>query len=375
MALNTKSFTDLVRDMAAGIQAKSSALVDFTVGSVLLAITEAVAGVVTWLQGLIVALLATTRAATSSGEDLDSWMADFQFTRLAATYAAGTVTFSRFTAGSSAVYIPVGTQVQTADGSQTFSVVADSTNAHYDAANQQYVMDSGVSSVNVAVQADVAGAAGNVLAGAIKTLSSAVPGADAVNNAAAMAGGIDAETDEAFRTRFQAYIASLEKATKDAVGYAADALQQNLTHQLVENEKYDGTTDNGYFYVVVDDGTGSPTSTLLSTVSNAIDAARPVAIRFGVFAPVVVNATVVMTVGVASGYDATATKSAVQTALESYINGLTLGETLYYTRLAQVAYDASDGVVSVSSVTLNGGTADLTATSKQVIKYNTVTVN
>jgi len=84
---------------------------------------------------------------------------------------------------------------------------------------------------------------------------------------------------------------------------------------------------------------------------------------------------VVMTVGVASGYDPTATRAAVQTALETYINGLALGETLYYTRLAQVAYDASDGVVSVSAVTLNGGSADLTATSKQVIKYSTVTVN
>ena len=48
-----------------------------------------------------------------------------------------------------------------------------------------------------------------------------------------------------------------------------------MTYTLVENQTYAGATQYGYFYVVVDDGTGSPSSTLLSSVANAIDAVRP----------------------------------------------------------------------------------------------------
>ena len=82
-----------------------------------------------------------------------------------------------------------------------------------------------------------------------------------------------------------------------------------------------------------------------------------------------------MTVTVSSGYDSATVKSAVQTAVQDYINGLGLGNTLYYTRLAQIAYDASPGVTSVASVLLNSGTSDLTATAKQTIKYTTVTIS
>ncbi|MFX7996843.1 baseplate J/gp47 family protein, partial [Acinetobacter baumannii] len=91
-------------------------------------------------------------------------------------------------------------------------------------------------------------------------------------------------SDTALRTRFIAYVASLSKATKNAVGYAITSLKQGLVYSLVENQTYAGATQYGYFYVVVDDGTGSPSSTLLATVANAIDAVRPLTSTFGVFA-------------------------------------------------------------------------------------------
>jgi hypothetical protein len=100
---------------------------DSSVGSILRAITEANAAVSLWLQGMILQVLGVTRLATSTGTDCDSFVNDFGMTRLGASGALGSVTFSRFTATAQAV-IPIGQQVQTADGTQTFQVIVDPTN-------------------------------------------------------------------------------------------------------------------------------------------------------------------------------------------------------------------------------------------------------
>lgn len=373
MAIQTQDYTTLVRNTVTNIQGYAKVLVDLTVGSILRAVVEANSAVVIWLQGLIMQVLAITRAATSSGADLDSWVADFGVTRLAAVAATGTVTFSRFTTTQQAV-VPIGATAQTADGTQKYTVTVDTTNAAYSATLGGYVMAIGVGTVNVPVLASTAGAAGNAVAGAISTIAGAISGVDTVTNAAALTNGADAEADAALRIRFINYVASLSKATKSAVGYAITSLKQGLTYSLTENQTYGGVAQNGYFFAVVDDGTGAPPSTLLSSVANAIDAVRPLTSSFGVFAPVVVNASVAMTATIASGYDAVATKALIVTALKNYINALSLGQTLPYSRLAQVAYDASPGVTNITGVTLNSGTADLAATNLQVIKWLAVSV-
>jgi uncharacterized phage protein gp47/JayE len=374
MPITTKDFPSLVSQQVAAIQAGTSTLIDLTVGSVLRAIVEANAAVILWLQGLILQLLATTRAATSSGADLDSFVADFGLARLAAIAATGKVTFSRFTATMQAT-IPIGTTVQTADGTQAYTVVADVSNSAYNATLGVYVIPAGTSSAQVTVLAATAGTGANAAAGQINTLASAVPYVDTVTNAAAFTTGANAETDDALRRRFVGYIASLSKATKNAIGTGITGVQPGMHYTLVENQTYAGATQLGFFFAVVDDGTGVPPSSLITQVSTAIDAVRPLTSTFAVYAPVVVTANIAMTVSVAAGYDGTATKATVQAALLALVNGLQLGQTLPYTRLVQAAYDASPGVTNVTAITLNGGTADLTANTYSVIKTGTITIN
>src|SRR5271165_5580926 len=98
MQLQLQSFNTLVQNMAATVQAAATGLIDLTVGSTLRATLEASASIALWMHWLILLLLQTTRAATSTNSDLDTWMADFSLLRLAASFAVGTVTFARFTA-------------------------------------------------------------------------------------------------------------------------------------------------------------------------------------------------------------------------------------------------------------------------------------
>jgi uncharacterized phage protein gp47/JayE len=372
MALSTKDFVTLVREQASMIQGNACALADLTVGSILRAVIEANAAVTLWLQGLMLQLLKTTRAATSSGEDLDTWVGDYGLVRLPAVAATGTVTFSRFTPTQPAV-VPIGTKVQIANGQQQYKVVQDTSHPAWDADLSGYVLAANIARIDIPIQALTAGAVSNARIGSINTLAQAIPGVDTVTNKAAFTNGADAESDTALRKRFIAYIASLSKATKEAVGYAIMSVKPGLSYALIENQTYEGHTQHGYFYVVIDDGTGTPTETLIATVYNAIEAVRPLSVSFGVFAPVVVEANIRLSI-TTSGADHHTITGYVATAIKDYINRLGLGATLTYTRLAQIAYDASPSVLNVTAVQLNGATDDLIATPKQTLKAGTIAV-
>lgn len=374
MTMNTKDFGTLVADQAAAVQGSSTKLIDFRIGSVLRAIIEANAAVVLWLQGLVLALLARSRAATSNGTDLDTWVGDYGLTRLPAVAASGLVTFARFTAGAQAV-VPVGAVVQTADGSQRYDVTLDTGDARYSAIAGGYVLPIGTLSIQVPVLAETAGAAGNAAAGVISTINQSISGVDTVSNTAQFTNGSDAETDTALRARFVAYINSLSKATRAAIANAVASVGANITTLIVENQTYTGLASPGFFFVVVDDGSGNPPTATLTAATNAIDAVRALGSTFAVYPPVIVTANVALTVVVVSGYDATATKALVSAAISAYINSLPLGSTLALSRIPQVAYDASAGVLNVTGVTVNSGTTDIVPTAVQVVKAGTVTVS
>jgi uncharacterized phage protein gp47/JayE len=374
MNLPLQNFQSLVRNSAAAVQGACAQLLDLSVGSVLRAVIEANASVALWLQWLIFLVLGATRAATSSGGDLDSWMADYGLVRLPAVSAFGIVTFSRFTPGASAL-IPLGALVRTADGSQSFSVVSDATNPAWSTALNGYVLAAGIASVSVPVTAVAPGSAGNVQAGTVTLLATAIPGVDTANNAAAMAGGLDPETDAALRARFANYIATRAEATAEAVQYAVLAIQQGLSVRVAENSDTEGNYRPGNFVVTVDDGTGSPSSSLLSTCSVAINAVRPIGSTYSVQPPIVLTANVSLVIAV----DGSSTKAQVQpvvlAALTGYINSLPIGAPLPYSRLTQIAYDANLHVINVSAVAVNGATADLLPGPSGVVKAGTVTVN
>ena len=373
-SLNTKTFATLVSDQVTAMQAKAAGLVDLAIGSILRALAESNAGVAMWIQQLIVNLLVTTRAATCSGEDLDSWMADFSFMRLSAVQATGQATFSRFTATNQAL-IPVGSGVTTTDGTQAYSVIADTTNSAYDSTQSGYVIAAGVSSLSVPVQADTAGASGNAQAGTITVISGSIQYVDTVTNSTTFVNGEDAESDDEFRARFVLWIASLSKATKAAIGYALSSMQSGITYTLTENYAYNGTAQPGYFYAVVDDGSGTPSSTFISQAYEAIDAVRGFTIAFGVFPPTVVTAKVALVITTDSSGNHATIVALVQAAIQEYIASLSLGQLLAYTQLVKVAYGASSLVTNVTSLTLNSGTADLSASAKQVIRAGTISVS
>lgn len=246
MQLPLQDFTALVRTQAAAVQGAARGLIDLSVGSVLRAVLEANASIGLWVQWLIVEVLATTRAATSAGLDLDSWVADFGLARLPSISAVGWATFSRATTGLSSV-VPVGALVKTGTGTDalSFTVLADAGHPAWTGAG--YLLSGGHVAVVAPVRALAAGRAGNVRAGEMRLLASAIPGVDAVTNEAAAAGGLDAEADAALRVRFGGFIDSRTRATVGAVEFAIRGLQQGLSFAVAERMDAAGAVRAGHF--------------------------------------------------------------------------------------------------------------------------------
>lgn len=373
MQLSLQNFTTMVEQMAAAVQGAATQVLDLTVGSVLRAVLEANASLGLWLQWLIVQVLLATRLATSAGADCDSFGADFGFARLPASTAAGVVTFGRFAPVLSA-FVPVGATVMTSDGSQSFAVTADATSPAYSSTLGGYTLAVGIASIELPVSAVVPGAAANVLGGAIGLLTSAIAGIDTVSNAAPMTDGLDAESDPAFKARFGNYLASLARATMGAIEAAVAGVQQGLSVAVQENIDQTGAPSMGSFIVTVDNGTGMPPASLLAAIQQAVDAVRPVGTRFAVQGPIVVKADVSLSLSLTAGAAAQAAVAAVSNAIGAYVESLPVGATLPYSKLLQVAYDASGVVVNVTDALLNGGTADLVPPLFGVVRSGTITV-
>jgi uncharacterized phage protein gp47/JayE len=374
MMLPLQNFATLVQNMAAGVQGASKALIDLTAGSVLRAILVANASLGLWLQWLLVKLLATTRAGTSTGADLDSWMADYSVYRLPATAASGSVTFARFTAGQPAL-IPAGASVATADGSQRYTVQPDPANQTWSAAQNGFLVPAAASSITLTAQAMTPGSAGNVQAGAITTLGTAIPGIDTVTNGEPFTNGLDAESDAALRLRFRAWTASLARATPAAIIAAVQGLQQNLACVIAENVDTEGNPRTGSFVLTIDDGSGTPPGSLLATVSNAVENVRPVGVTYAVQSPQLVSASVVLTITVGPSGNKAALVGPVAAAITNWIDSLPIGAALPLSRIASLAYAVDSSITNVTQVTVNGTSADLQPPANGVVKATSVAVN
>lgn len=368
--LPTRSFNQIVTNIATGIQGRSSRLIDFAQGSPLRAIAEGFSGLFLWFQALVLLLLQASRLSTASGEDVDTFVGDFQVYRLRAQPASGTVILSRTTTGNTTAFIPIGTLFQTQNGNQKYRVTVNATFAGYSAALDGYTLAANTRSIQVPVEAVKAGADGNVVAGAINQFASPLTGLDIVTNPASLLNGFDSEPDARIKDRFASFILGLSRGDYFGTEYAVLSTGITVQWTLTEDFDYSGNWRPGYYYVVADDGSGAPSTDFMTAITKAVNSVRPLGIQAGAFPPLVTNAVVSMTVQTGSGYDHNTICGLVAQALEDNINKLGLGNGLDFAILSSWAYTVP-GVARVSSVILNGLSGDaasIAADEKVTIK-------
>lgn len=387
MPLTTKSYEQFLSDLlvtwAANVYLKTGYPIvpNLESGDPLLALFQAhaLAGL-EFIQSQVVTVNLLTRAQSSRGADLDSFMAQFKFPRKPAAYATGPVKFSVRTVQATNILIKPGVVIQTVDGKIKYQVIEDVNKTAWSTTLGGYVLPAGELQVEVTVRAVEAGRAANVNAGTLVQIASQVTGIAFVTNLVPMENGADPESDAAYRIRFQLFINTVNKRTTPG-GILSEALAVPgvVACKLVENEDTNGNPQPGYGYLVIDDGSGQPPSPLVATVQEQVFSrwakCRGLCIE-GLTVPAE-RSLVTIALNVKVNPDAPAEATVlldVKNAILNYVNALEIGETLYLHKLTGWALAANPWVVTVQpgSVKINNTAADFTVTNKVVVRTDTL---
>jgi hypothetical protein len=308
----------------------------------------------------------------------------FIFALLSAIKASGVVTFS---AAVSANYIkiPARTQIATLatdnQPEKVYEVVADT------------YLTAGNTTVQVAVVAVTAGAIGNTPANTITVMKSTVSGITGITNAAALTNGLDRETEDQRKVRFQQFISTLVRATISAVEYGAKTAQlldsngavteQVILAKVIEpyigNPSLPAGSINCYIY----NGSGGTSDALVAMAQQVVDGyidgngttipgykAAGVICTVAKAVEVPTNITLTVT---AESTQTTAQKTAIQTSiiatLTAFIQTLGMGETLLNSKIVELAM----GIDGVYNVVLTAPSADTTVADDHIITPGTIT--
>lgn len=232
-------------------------------------------------------------------------------TRLAATRATGTITFSG-TAGSA---IAVGVEAKTLGG------VAYVTTA-------SGVVGSG-GAVTLAAQATGSGVAGNASAATPVTLTSAPAGVQSSAVLGVMTGGTEVETDAALlgRLLFKLRNPPMGGAAHDYLVWARSV--EGVTAAFV----YPMRRGEGSVDVVIMTAGGVPSAGLVADVQAYIDSVRPVTANTLVLAPTTVPVAVNGILVLAAGYTLADVGARVTAVVTAYFASLSPGDTVIKTKI------------------------------------------
>jgi phage-related baseplate assembly protein len=189
-----------------GPSGPNPALTDRNPGSVTRLMAESFAREYAVVSRQLEAVYQAAFVETATGRDLDQIGLLVGIVRRTATFAIGTVVFSRSSPSPADIFIPAGTRVSTAKPpAAQFETLVETS------------LRRGGLSVEVAIQALAPGAAGAAEAGAITVLNRPILGIDSVNNSQATGFQGSTETDAQLRARIQLAFEGAGQATTGAL--------------------------------------------------------------------------------------------------------------------------------------------------------------
>lgn len=248
---------------------------------------------------------------TAAEGQLDEHAALRGLLRLEAAKAAGIIRFSVEQASTQTLTIPEGTACLTV-GQQRFVTT------------EAAELAPGALYVDVAAQAETAGAAGNVSAGEILIMSAPPYGVTACYNQVAFSGGRDTESDEALRARILESYAQLQNGAN--TGYyqsVAKSFDTVVAAEIFPVHRGANTLD-----VVIATAEGVADEETIAAVSSAFEERRELGIDVLVRAPEIAQFDPVIYLMMEEGGDFDAAREVVAARLLAALDGTTLGKVI-----------------------------------------------
>jgi len=260
-----KAYATILAELLVEAKSRMTQIKNWVVGGVMHSILAVLAKGLAALYETLSRAIDLAFLETSSGAYLRAIATLIGVEPRAATKARGRVIFYRTTTTSERT-IAAGTLAATASGSPRFKTLAAAT------------FGIGVEEIEVEVEAELAGAAGNVGDGAINRLITSLPGIDGVRNDQAEGWldreGGDADTEDQIRERCRVRWASFTYGGT-AEHYIATAMEIPGVDRVVVLSlapRGAGTIDIVLTSTAAD---GVPTAALLAEVQALVDARKP----------------------------------------------------------------------------------------------------
>ncbi|MEQ1494507.1 MAG: baseplate J/gp47 family protein [Novosphingobium sp.] len=330
------TFDELYSAARAEIQARRPDLTDFSEGSVLDSMAGAAAVLADEVIRVSVEQFAELFFDTAEGDALDRLALDrFGIVRNLATASIGVVEWTRDSAG--AYTILAGTRFQSEDG----LVTVQSTSAV-----QMLATDT---TVAIPVQGIVAGRASNAAADTITVIMDRVlvDQLATCTNPQPIAGGAEAESDEAFRDRIRRIYSTLRRGTRAAL--ETGALSVPGVGIVTVDES--AVETSGHVAVYVGDPDARANDTLAGLVTTELELWRAAGIQVDVYGSEREERELSIRIAVEAGSDQTAVGDAIRATVVAYGNTLAAGEKARISRIQEACHAASDPVVAANILT------------------------
>jgi len=256
-SVSYRTFLAILTAMIDHMVAAGSAITDFSVGSPVRTLLEAVADEIDrgWFG-----LRRSDRAAhpeTAIGTEIDKHGVTYGVTRLAATPSSGMVRFLRTEGGSGDKTIPAETRCSTNSG------IAFATDA-------EATLEDGDDYVDVAATCEQSGTSTNVGPNSVTVLLDSVDGVAGCNNTGRMSGGSGEESDEAMRTRIKAMFGNLAPGAQETYETWPFLASSEITRA---HAVHDSTVANKV-WIYITGLSGEAASALEDTVQDYVDPRR-----------------------------------------------------------------------------------------------------
>jgi uncharacterized phage protein gp47/JayE len=321
---------------------------DFSVGSAMRAIYEAIAIEV---ESFYVLTQENMQDAINQGI-----YSSFGFTALPAVAAYGplTITFNNPTVG--AMVIARGTSFISSNPAYTTKYQTI----------QDYVVPAGSTTATITVYCTITGAIGNIPIDTIDVMNTPLSNVKSATNSQAFQTGQDPETADSMRARFQSYIKSLTRGTRAAIEYGTRSVQNIAGCYVVDQ--------TGLVTVYAHDANGNLDTTLQNTVITTLDAYRPAGIPVKVepVTRIAIDLSVTVTT-LNKSANTTAFQAQIASAVTNYLNNMVAGQSLILSDLSSIIKYLDR--TNIYDITFTVPSANVVIQGSELIRAGTVTVS
>lgn len=365
-----KDFASIAAGSINWMKASTKKVSDFNVGGIVRSMLEAVAAEIDELyQQMFIGLREAIAVAVYN---------TFNFLKVQAVTASGLVRVT-VTSSSSPVVVQAGTTFSTPGSQVTYVATADTTIA----ATNTYA--------DVPVVASVTGIAGNLPASQTFTLAPPPANFVSATNINAFVNGVDDELDDARKTRFNAFIASLNRGTIAALMYgmkttaltdsSGNIIERVVAAAVVEPYVTDNTQPVALVNCYVHNGSGSTSAALVTkanqvlygytdTLGNKIPGWKAAGVNVTMAAATETTLAVTAVLTAAAGYDHAALVTSATAAIAAYIRGLDIGQSALRAKIVQMVMD----ITGVANFVVSAPAGDTAAAANVKLMPGTITI-